>query len=156
MALMLFTNVTNAMSWSKATEQAVKLNPRRKGTVTNHSVEQLRGWLRAFIADREQLPFNLQSIGAYVRAQDIVDYLSRPDVQARHNLKETISLATAKRWMHIMDYRVNRNSFHLYLSFSQTHRSGRREWQRRGVIHRTAGRSFGTTMRVRSMHMIVE
>ncbi|EIM82662.1 uncharacterized protein STEHIDRAFT_64499, partial [Stereum hirsutum FP-91666 SS1] len=56
--------------------------------------------------DLAQELFNhLQSIGAYVRAQDIVDYLARPEVRARHNLKDTVGLSTAKRWMHIMDYR---------------------------------------------------
>ncbi|KAG1853648.1 hypothetical protein F4604DRAFT_1933049 [Suillus subluteus] len=49
-------------------------------------------------------PTNTQSIGKYVRAQDIVDYLKRPEIQARHGLKKTVSLATAQRWMFKLDY----------------------------------------------------
>ncbi|KAH9948611.1 hypothetical protein B0H21DRAFT_777826 [Amylocystis lapponica] len=36
---------------------------------------------------------------------DIVDYLTRPDVQTRLLFKKTISLATAKRWMTKIGYR---------------------------------------------------
>ncbi|KAG1841565.1 hypothetical protein DFJ58DRAFT_707849 [Suillus subalutaceus] len=53
----------------------------------------------------EAIHMHLQSIGKYVRAQDIVDYLAQPNVQQKHGLKKTISLATAQRWMHMMDFR---------------------------------------------------
>lgn len=91
------------------------------------TARRIREWTRAFIEDRDNLPFNLygtwstslldegelaqeifahlQSIGKYVRAQDICDYLATPDVKARYNLTHTISLTTAQRWMHLMDYR---------------------------------------------------
>jgi len=48
---------------------------------------------------------HLQSIGAYVRAQDVMEYLDREEVKMRLKLKKTISLSTAKRWMKLMDYR---------------------------------------------------
>jgi hypothetical protein len=52
-----------------------------------------------------EIHVHLQSVGTYVRAEDIVDYLNRDEVKARLELKKTISLATAKRWMKCMDYR---------------------------------------------------
>ncbi|KZV69533.1 hypothetical protein PENSPDRAFT_608568 [Peniophora sp. CONT] len=92
-----------------------------------HTARKLREWARCMLVDQEDLPYNLygswsvsllkqgelaqdlylhlQSVGKYVAADDIVKYLARPDVQKKHDLKGTISLATAKRWMHLMDYR---------------------------------------------------
>ena len=52
---------------------------------------------------------HLQSIGKYVHTQDIVNYLDKEDVRTQFGMKKTISLATAKRWMHRMDYRWTRN-----------------------------------------------
>lgn len=125
MALRNYTGTKSRkrMGWMKATEKAAE----DLGKPSKWTVEQLRIWLRSFIEDREELPFNLygtwstsmlddgelaqdlfahlQSIGLYVRAEDIVEYLSRPEVQAKHNLAQTVSLATAKRWMRLMDYR---------------------------------------------------
>ena len=88
---------------------------------------KLREWTRAFIEDRECLPFNvygtwqpsllehedlaqelhlyLQTKGKYVRAQDLVDYLDIPEVKTRFKLKRTITERTAQRWMHKMGYR---------------------------------------------------
>ena len=47
---------------------------------------------------------HLQGIGKYVKAMDIVHFLDTPKMKARLKLKKTISLATAQRWMHVMDY----------------------------------------------------
>ena len=88
--------------------------------------KQLRLWSRAYINDCECLPVNqygrwnvsllededlaqdihvhLQSIGKYMMAMDIVHFLDTPEMKARLKLKKTISLATAQRWMCIMDY----------------------------------------------------
>ena len=87
----------------------------------------LRKWAKALIADRSALPISqngtprncriddddvaaeiathLQSLGQYIRAQDIVDYTSCDSVQERLKLKRPVSLATAKRWMAKMGYR---------------------------------------------------
>ena len=87
----------------------------------------LRKWTHTFITDHGALPENpygkwstarlydedlideiqlhLQSIGKYVRAADIVEYLNRPEVQEHLKIKKSISLSTAKRWMHKMGYR---------------------------------------------------
>ncbi|KAF7319733.1 hypothetical protein MKEN_00755500 [Mycena kentingensis (nom. inval.)] len=48
---------------------------------------------------------HLQGLGLYIRALDVVDFFASPDVQRRFNMKKGISLATAKRWMRMMDYR---------------------------------------------------
>jgi hypothetical protein len=89
---------------------------------------RLREWSRAFIEDREHLPINkygawnesildkdtelaqeihlhLQSIGKYVRAQDIVDFLHTPAMQEQSGIKNRISVATAQRWMKKLNYR---------------------------------------------------
>ncbi|KIJ58494.1 hypothetical protein HYDPIDRAFT_178060 [Hydnomerulius pinastri MD-312] len=87
----------------------------------------LRSWAKAFILDRDDLPFDLfgtsklskidndelaselhahlQSVGKYVKAASLVQYLSDPLVQKRFGMTSTISLATAKRWMHTLGYR---------------------------------------------------
>ena len=82
-------------------------------------------WSKAYTKDRQKLPtheygkhgshienealaadimLHLQSIGKYVRAQDIVDYLSDPAVQNCHGLSKNISLATAQHWMSKLGY----------------------------------------------------
>ncbi|KAJ8593735.1 hypothetical protein M405DRAFT_730919 [Rhizopogon salebrosus TDB-379] len=88
---------------------------------------RLREWVRAYCKDRGDLPMNiygtwnssilededfalelllhLQSIGKYVRAMDIVEYLDRAEVKLRLKLTKTISLATAQRWMKHIGYR---------------------------------------------------
>ncbi|KIK72537.1 hypothetical protein PAXRUDRAFT_21875 [Paxillus rubicundulus Ve08.2h10] len=76
-------------------------------------------WSKAYILDREDLPWDtygdwkmlrvddknlaaelhlhLQSVGKYVKANDLVQYLLDPEVQQRFELKKTISLATTKQ-----------------------------------------------------------
>jgi hypothetical protein len=89
--------------------------------------KRLREWTRAYIKDPECLPFNvygrwnisllededlaneislhLQGIGKWIKAMDIVHFLDTPEMKLRFKLKKTISLATAQRWMRVMDYR---------------------------------------------------
>ena len=86
----------------------------------------LREWSRAYILSRKAVPTNiygkwtvsllkdedlsqeihlhLQSLGKFVKAMDIVHYLDTPAMKACLNPKKTISLATAQRWMKVMDY----------------------------------------------------
>ena len=87
----------------------------------------LRKRTRAFIDDREDLPYNiygewtesllnkdeslaadiqihLQSIGKFMKAIDIVDFLDTEEMRACTGLKKQISLATAQRWMHKLEY----------------------------------------------------
>ncbi|KAG0700911.1 hypothetical protein DFH29DRAFT_876281 [Suillus ampliporus] len=80
----------------------------------------LRSWARAYINDRANFPTHkfglnvsciedealaadikthLQSLGKYIRTEDIVNYLKDPEVQKRHGFSKSISPAMAKRWM---------------------------------------------------------
>ncbi|EGN94508.1 hypothetical protein SERLA73DRAFT_171486 [Serpula lacrymans var. lacrymans S7.3] len=92
-----------------------------------HTAKRVHKWARLFITDREDLPMNLygswnvslldtgelakelhanlQTIGKYVSAQDIVRFLDREDIKSQYGLKKSISLATTRRWMHMMDFR---------------------------------------------------
>ena len=83
---------------------------------------KLREWSTAFILNHEDLPLSkygvswtksrindedlkselvthLQSLGRYVTATAIIDYLVQPGVMRQYGLRKNISLATAKRWM---------------------------------------------------------
>jgi hypothetical protein len=80
--------------------------------------------VRAFIADRGDLPFNvygtgkanecllnqdeelaqdinlhLQGIGKWVKAMDLVDYLNTPEMRQRTGLTKRIHVTTAQQWM---------------------------------------------------------
>jgi hypothetical protein len=52
-----------------------------------------------------EIHLHLQEKGKWARAMDIVHFLDRPEIKERYLLKQTISLSTAQRWMHMMDYR---------------------------------------------------
>jgi hypothetical protein len=88
----------------------------------------LRERTHAFLADREDLPFNiygtwnesaldkdeelaqeihlhLQEVGKYVKAMDIVDFLDTPEMRKRTGLTKRIHVATAQRWMKKLEYR---------------------------------------------------
>ncbi|KAI6099315.1 hypothetical protein EV401DRAFT_2061852 [Pisolithus croceorrhizus] len=81
-----------------------------------------RGWSTAFILDHEDLPVSkyggawtksrihdedlklellthLQSLGKYVMATAIIDYLGKPNVAKQYGLKKVISLEMAEWWM---------------------------------------------------------
>ena len=70
-------------------------------------------WVKAKIETdeefAEELKLFLQSVGKYVKAQDLVEYLHKLDVQEKYGLKAPISLSTAKKWMKKMDYRWVKN-----------------------------------------------
>lgn len=52
-----------------------------------------------------EIQLHLQGVGKYARAQDIVDFTKKDDVQKRHGFTKPISLATSKRWMAQLGYR---------------------------------------------------
>lgn len=130
--LWLYTNIDgngNAHSanpvggqWVRATDQAARNTGKTHGAYLSCC---LWSWSKAYIKDRKVLPLqitsqrcshiddeslvadlmlHLQSIGKYVRAQDIVDYLSIPMNHKHHHLKNMISLKTAQQWMKKMGY----------------------------------------------------
>lgn len=89
-------------------------------------VLKIHRWAKAFILNREALPISqsgksctsridnedvaadiaahLQSIGVYVTAQDLVNYVSIPAVKTRLGIKKSISHETAGWWMKKMRY----------------------------------------------------
>jgi hypothetical protein len=92
-----------------------------------HHARLLREWTHAFIVNRKDLPQNvygtwkasmlddedlaqaihlhLQSLGPWIRAQDVVDFIKLPETMAQFRLKKPISLATAHWWMKRLGYR---------------------------------------------------
>lgn len=122
--LFFFTDHMNRLNWAAASLKACILHGR--GPSSSRIVCK---WTRAFIDDpsREDLPYHsfghwpaamiekgelkteleehLVSIGRFIKAQDIVDYVAQPAVQEKHHLKHTISLSTAQSWLRIMGYR---------------------------------------------------
>lgn len=98
--------------------------------------QNLQMWSKSYIKDQEKLPthkygkcvshienealavdimLHLQSIRKYIRAQDVVDYLSNPAIQSYHGLSKNILLATMQRWMLKMGYRWREEEKGLYL-----------------------------------------
>lgn len=92
------------------------------------TAKSLRHWTQAFIADRHVLPYtavrpwqqsllehcpdlkttieeHLQSIGLYVRAMDIVQFMAEPANLLRFGLTKPVSLSTAQAWMRLLEYR---------------------------------------------------
>jgi len=53
----------------------------------------------------QTIHLHLQSLGPYIQAQDIVDFVKLPENMAKFNLKKLISLTTAQRWMKKLGYR---------------------------------------------------
>jgi hypothetical protein len=116
-----YTNRHFSVSWTRAS-----LNTVQSFGAGSHTAKRLREWTYAFIMNRNALPHNpfggwnvslledddlamaiqlhLQGIGKYVKAMDIVTYLSSPDIQQRFGLTKTISLSTARRWMQTVGY----------------------------------------------------
>ncbi|KAF7969760.1 hypothetical protein HWV62_11377 [Athelia sp. TMB] len=108
--------------------QAASLRTSRSLGWSVYRARKLREWSRAFILDREDLPYNpygrwnlsvldtdetlaqeihlhLQSIGPYCKAMDIVDFLDTPEMRARTKFEKRMGLSTAQEWMKKLDYR---------------------------------------------------
>jgi hypothetical protein len=107
--------------WTQASEDAALFAMKGPWQARN-----LRSWAKEYINDRTNLPMHqygqsniscitdeilaadikthLQSIGKFVCAQDIVDYLKDPDIQTHHGFHKPILLATAQRWMKELGY----------------------------------------------------
>ena len=54
------------------------------------------------------------SKGGCVQAQDVVDYIDRPEVQERLGKKTKISLRTAQRWLKKLSWRYGRKRNRMY------------------------------------------
>jgi hypothetical protein len=102
--------------WGKAADQAAR-NAHAGKKIGYYLSRRLRSWSKAYIEDRNALPvqalrrtpsriddeslaadlkLHLQSLGKYIRAQDIVDYINVVENRNRLGLKKTISLRTAQ------------------------------------------------------------
>lgn len=98
-------SVQAAASQGKGPAQARKLRAGTKAFIRNHEdlpVNPFGFWAQCPLDDEDlkaELQLHLQSIGKYVRAQDICDYFHDESVRERWDLEKPISLATAKRWM---------------------------------------------------------
>ncbi|GJF00210.1 hypothetical protein PsYK624_164900 [Phanerochaete sordida] len=136
MRMFLYQYTQGVSTWTAASLQIARMW--EEGETGEYHARQLRQWTRSFIADRHALPvsrmgtwnqslidkkpelkqainLHLQSVGKYVRAMDIVDFLADPLVQLEHGLGEGISLSTAQVWMHKLDYRWTRASKGLFV-----------------------------------------
>ncbi|KAJ7196394.1 hypothetical protein GGX14DRAFT_403342 [Mycena pura] len=109
-------------SWGKAADTIAK--SAGHGSWTSRKI---RKWTWDFLGDDTHLPvsqygkFNesvlddedlsqeihlhLQSLGQYISAQDVVNFVSSPEMKERLNLKKSISVRTAQRWMKRNEYR---------------------------------------------------
>jgi hypothetical protein len=92
-----------------------------------YHVHLLQEWTHAYIANRNDLLKNtygtwktsmlddedlaqtihlhLQSLGPWIRAQDVVDFVNKPETQVQFRLKKSISLSMATWWMKHLGYR---------------------------------------------------
>ena len=48
---------------------------------------------------------HLQSLGPYIKARDIVNFLDHPNIFVKYGLKKSICEQTARKWMKKMGYR---------------------------------------------------
>jgi hypothetical protein len=116
-----YVDKEDTKSWIKASLETAHDHERGP-----HHARLLREWTRRFITNRSlptstygtwnasvlenedlahAIHLHLQSLGPYIRAQDVVDFIKKPEVAEQFNLKKGISLATAQRWMKQIGYR---------------------------------------------------
>ncbi|KAJ7676450.1 hypothetical protein B0H17DRAFT_910507, partial [Mycena rosella] len=94
-----------------------------------HCVRTVCKLARQYIHDREILPINpygewkdsllidedlaadinlhLQEIGNHITSEKLVQYLSQPEVMAKHGITKKISVRTARRYLHALGYRFS-------------------------------------------------
>ena len=53
----------------------------------------------------QEIHMHLQSVGKYVRAMDLVDFLDTEEMRAKTGHKKRIDIDTAQRWMKKLNYR---------------------------------------------------
>ncbi|KAF8221017.1 hypothetical protein L208DRAFT_1536349 [Tricholoma matsutake] len=63
----------------------------------------------------QAIHLHLQSLGLWIRAQDVVDFVKHPETLVQFGLKKSISLATAHRWMKCLGYRWTTNPIGQYV-----------------------------------------
>ncbi|KAI0324035.1 hypothetical protein GY45DRAFT_1349605 [Cubamyces sp. BRFM 1775] len=91
--------------WVSASEQTAEAY--QKGPAKARKLQNT--WSKPLIERNKELKLaicnHLQSIGKYVRAMDIVHFMTEPANLARFGLTKPVSLSTAQVWMHCLGYR---------------------------------------------------
>jgi hypothetical protein len=132
--LNLYLDPELSYSWRSASVIAAKAS----GRGVNHA-RNLRTWLRRYlhmkklplhrygkyhasILDDEDFAQDIQlhlteiSKNGYIRAQDIVDYVARPEVQSRLGTKACVPhVTTARKWLHKLRWRYTRKRNGMYI-----------------------------------------
>lgn len=90
----------NGSTWTNAALETAKFIGRGKYT------EQVWGFL--------------QSLGKYVTANAIIDYLQQPEVMKRYSLQKVISEVTAERWMSQCGFRWTTKRFPSQMVYTRT------------------------------------
>ena len=114
--LVRYTDHQSPTGWMPASLYAANAHER-----STHTAKMLRFWTRKFIADptNEDLPYHsygkwtgslldkgelrteleqhLISIGRFIKAENIVEYTSRPDVKEQYGIFKKVDLTTAQR-----------------------------------------------------------
>ncbi|KAJ3552979.1 hypothetical protein NP233_g12751 [Leucocoprinus birnbaumii] len=65
-------------------------------------------WSESIMADEDLqngVSVHLQTLGKFICASDLQQYINQSDVQSRYGLKKSITLRTAQAWMHYLGYR---------------------------------------------------
>lgn len=132
--LNLYLDPELSYSWCEASLIAAKAS----GWGTNHA-QNLRTWLHRYLhsgklpmhcygqynssmLDHEDFAQDIQlhlteiTKKGYIRAQDIVDYVATPEVQAKLGTKaQGISVMTAWRWLHKLSWRYTHKWNGMYI-----------------------------------------
>ncbi|KAI0312603.1 hypothetical protein OF83DRAFT_1145216 [Amylostereum chailletii] len=122
----------DSLGWIQSSVEVAHLHGK-----SEHTAHQLRRWARAFLDNENNLPVNiygtwntslldnedlryelglhLQSIGKYVAARDIINFVNTEEARIKFGFTRTISLRTAQRWMHDLGYRWKRTPHGQYI-----------------------------------------
>ncbi|TFY77605.1 hypothetical protein EWM64_g6409 [Hericium alpestre] len=136
-SLNLFLNADTSFSWREASAIVAKTAERKESTARS-----IRDWIHAYLKSgklplhqygrfsssileeedfAQQIQLHLLEIAkdGYVRAQDIVDYVAKPEIQEQLSntgrKKTTISVRTAQRWLHKMSWRYGKKKNGMYI-----------------------------------------
>jgi hypothetical protein len=122
MLLWTYVDPSNMLNWTQASLSTAHAFKKK-----DHTAKVLHSWAQSFILDHNCLPYNhygsqnksllekgklateihnhLLGVGTQVTPTDAAQFINLPEVMAKYGLTKSISSSTAKRWMHLMDYR---------------------------------------------------
>lgn len=120
------SKAANGGTWMDASIRTAKTQERNGKPGGISLAGKIRLWVRLFIADPTDLPYearggsatlldneefvqelnlHLQGFKSLVKANDVVTFTENPTIQRRFGFKSAISIRTAQQWMHKLDYR---------------------------------------------------